>query len=295
MKALNKVPLATSITHQHIAAIINTSLSKRPLLTDQKKIKVLDMGCGNGKLISYLLDSLPLLQPDYIFEFYGFDVENAEVQVSGFMDKTIDELSNKYPYINWEARMVLVRKEDNWPYKDGTFDFITSNQVMEHVMNHEFVFNEIARCLSPGGVSINLFPTREMLFEGHALMPIIHKIRDVDKRARYMRYFTKIGFSKHYFQDMERHGWKSIDEYAYKFSRILESDTKYISGRELLSLAEKIGLKASFLHTKDFYRAKYQSFFGKRTYSYSDWGCGEQFAFGILKYISSITLVLQKF
>lgn len=282
------------MTHQHLAAAINTHLSRRSSVNDTGTIRILDMGCGDGKLISHLLDSLPLLQPHRTIECHGFDVADAGVQVAGFMDRTIEDLSGRYPNIDWRERLVLISNEDPWPYREGQFDFITSNQVMEHVRDHPFVFREIARCLAPGGLSLNLFPVREVLFEGHALMPLVHKIRDTDRRARCMRLLAKAGFNRNYLRDRERHGWTSIEEYARKFSRILEEDTNYVSGRQLLQMAERAGLGASFLHTKDFYRAKAWSYLGRRSYNYRDWGPGEHLAYSVLKYVSSVTFVMRK-
>lgn len=288
------VPLPTSITHQHIVATINTLIAERSFSADAGTIRILDMGCGDGKLISHILDALPLLQPRYKIECYGLDVADAGVQVSGFMNRTIDDLSGKYPDIDWRQRLALISHVDHWPCREGHFDFITSNQVMEHVRDHQFVFSEISRCLAPGGVNINLFPVREVLFEGHALMPLVHKISDTDRRARFMKLFAKAGFNRCFRRDGERHGWTTIDEFARKFSRILEEDTNYVSGRQLLQMAGRAGLDGSFLYTKDFYRAKLWSLIGKRSYCYRNWRIGEQIAFNALRYVSSITFVMRK-
>ncbi len=189
---------------------------------------------------------------------------------------------------------MLITTQEKWPYADNSFDFITSNQVMEHVMDHEFVFREIARCLRPGGICINLFPIREVLWEGHAHMPLVHQIRNVKKRARFMYLLACLGFKRLYFQEMERRGWKSLEEFTRIFAQVIETDTNYITEKELKSVAERANLNLSFTYTKDFYIAKAKSFFENRPYIYNAKGFIEKIIFFFCKHISSITVLLKK-
>ena len=118
---------------------------------------------------------------------------------------------------------------------------MTSNQVMEHVMHQDVVFREIHRCLSPGGLSINLFPAREVLWEGHALMPLVHRIKDEQRRARLMLFFAKVGFRRHYYREMPRRGWKRIltillsSSYAKQLG-VLLLKSRLLTPRTILSL-----------------------------------------------------------
>lgn len=212
------IPLAESMTHQHIAAVINSFLGYQPRTG---VLRVLDVGCGDGHLLSHIQSALPVLRPTLSFELHGMDVSDAGQQVAGYFKRTMSLLKARHPEIDWLDRLRLVTAVDRWPYEDGYFDFITSNQVMEHVVDHHFVFSEIRRCLRQGGVSVNLFPVREVLWEGHAYMPLVHLVRDVSRRERLMLFFAKMGFTKHYHREMERRGWRSIDEFAHTFARVL--------------------------------------------------------------------------
>jgi SAM-dependent methyltransferase len=181
-----------------------------------------------------------------------------------------------------------------WPFPDNSFDFITSNQVLEHVREHDFFFSEIHRCLRSGGVSINVFPTREVLWEGHALMPFVHKVRNERRRARLMLLFAKLGFKAHYYREMNRRCWRSLEEFAKVFAHVLETDTNYLTARELVRTAEGAALKASFTYTKDYFLSKLFSYFGYRSYLYKNLGLIDKLAYLGGRYIASVTFLLQK-
>jgi len=76
-----------SITHQHLVTVINTLLPEVNQNGASKSIRILDVGCGDGELLSYLLASLSLLQPSLDFEFFGLDLENTGVQKPEFIEK----------------------------------------------------------------------------------------------------------------------------------------------------------------------------------------------------------------
>ena len=76
-----------SITHQHILATINTLLPEVIQNGASKSIRILEVGCGDGKLLSYLLTIFALWQPSLDFEFFGLYVENAGVQELEFIEK----------------------------------------------------------------------------------------------------------------------------------------------------------------------------------------------------------------
>lgn len=282
---------ATSITHQHIVAIINTNIYSKNVL---QGVRILDMGCGDGKLLCHMLDALPILQPDVDFDVFGLDVVDAGQQDEGYMNKTTHFLSEQHPEVGWEDRLALITTQEKFPFSDNTFDYMTSNQVMEHVMDHDFVFREIHRCLSPGGLSINLFPVREVLWEGHALMPLVHRIKNEQRRARLMLFFAKVGFRRHYYREMPRRGWKSLEEFASTFAHVLETDTNYLTVQQLREAAGRAALEISFTYTKDYFVAKLLSYIGYRPYVYSALGLVDSFAFLVTRYFSSVTVLLKK-
>jgi len=281
----------SSLTHQHITAVVNTLLENAQ---HRGTVRILDLGCGNAWLLHHMMVAFEVLRPAIRFDFFGLDVSDAGQQDTGYMNEAIRYLTEHYPDLPWRERLRLIPATNRWPYSDEYFDFITNNQVMEHVFDHDFVFREIRRCLRPGGVSVNLFPLREILWEGHAHMPIVHRIRDEKLRAQLMLLFAKTGFRKRYHREMQRRGWTSLEEFARVFAHVLETDTNYISARKLLDTARRAHLHASFTYTKDFFIAKALSFMGCRPYRYRNVGYLESLAFFFGRYLSSITLLLRR-
>lgn len=287
-------PTAVSITHQHIVAIINSFIENGNQEKKKSRVRILDVGCGNGRLLSHILEVLPMLQPSIQFDVFGLDVTDARQQRASYMEETKQFLSQRHPLIEWNNQLSLISVHDVWPFPDNSFDFITSNQVLEHVRDHDFAFREIHRCLRTEGVSINIFPTREVLWEGHALMPFVHKVRNVRRRAKLILFFAKLGFKALYYGEMDRRGWRSLEEFAEVFAHVLETDTNYLTARELAQVAERATLKASFIYTKDYFLSKLFSYFGHRTYMYKNLGLIDKLGYLGGRYIASVTFLLRK-
>lgn len=284
-----KLPPATSFTHRHIATVINT-LSKD--IAPGSTVRVLDLGCGNGEMISYFLGALPALRPDLTFDIYGLDVSDSGVQQKGFENATRDRLQLRWPALDWSDRIRMASSKDAWPFPPSHFDFVVSNQVFEHVADMEHTLRQLKAHLKPGGKSVNLFPVKECLVEGHAQQPFIHYIKDVDRRAAWMVRFARMGLDSHYKRDMPRYGWKSHEEFAHVFSRVLEADTHYLWTSEFRKLARSTGLSLSLSYTKDYYIGKVLSMAGVQLHRYYrtplDW-----LATWLTKHVSSSTLVFR--
>jgi SAM-dependent methyltransferase len=281
----------SSVTYQHIAAVINTELDRFP---STAPVRILDLGCGTGELLAHILKALAALRPGLQIEAFGLDVSDAGQQEAGYFAATKRDLARRFPALNWDDRLTLVTTRDQWPYSDGSFDFITSNHVMEHVSDHDLVFGEINRCLRVRGMSVNLFPLREVLWEAHACMPLVHRVRRVDFRARLMLLFARMGFRRHYHREMRRRGWTSLDEFARIFARVLETDTNYLTAKEIAAIARRNELRISFAYTKDFFIAKALSYLNWRPYRYRHLGSLETIGFSLGKRVSSVTVLLRK-
>ena len=67
---------------------------------------------------------------------------------------------------------------DITPVPDGSFDFVVSFQVLEHVGSIEHIFNECARILKPGGMMYHICPNYHSFYEGHSKviwLPFLNK------------------------------------------------------------------------------------------------------------------------
>jgi 2-polyprenyl-3-methyl-5-hydroxy-6-metoxy-1,4-benzoquinol methylase len=103
---------------------------------------VLDYGCGTGYGTAMLAESAALVT--------GIDI----------VPDVIEHARQSYvaPGINF--RVVDPAEKGNLPFDDGTFDTVTSFQVIEHVYDVDRYLSEIARVLKPGGILVVATPDR---------------------------------------------------------------------------------------------------------------------------------------
>lgn len=92
--------------------------------------KALDVGCGNGKTVSTLLDA-------------GFRVVGVD-----FSPVAIGKCEELYPEADF-----LVSDASELPFQDGSFDYVTAVHVLENLEDGklEKAAKELERVLAPGG------------------------------------------------------------------------------------------------------------------------------------------------
>jgi SAM-dependent methyltransferase len=281
-----------SLTHEHIFAIIVTELEKR---SPVDIIRILDVGCGNGRLIAYFHINLPRIFPQIKFDIYGFDIAESGVQTANYFQRTLDFLNGSCSGPHWPDRIVIGTDSDPWTYPDGNFDFVVSNQVVEHVFNPDAFWNNINRTLKNGGVSIHLFPLRHYFYEGHLFLPLVHHIHHADLRYAYIKFLSRIGLGK--FMIHHKRFGMSLDKFSEMHSDYIEFLTNYRSWREVMLDVKRAHLRVSFRYTQEFYFRKLRDMMGLAPrFRYNQvrnalidwfWAC-------ILKYVSSITLFVEK-
>ncbi len=108
-------------------AILSDHLGKNKLLQSN----VLDVGSSTGIISAEIGKKVKSV--------IGIDIDEAGIQYAKkrFVGKTIS-----FKLYNGKK----------FPFKKNTFDIITCNQVYEHVVDQQYLVNEIYRVLKPGGV-----------------------------------------------------------------------------------------------------------------------------------------------
>jgi len=118
----------------------------------------LDHGCGDGRLVGLLASD-------------GYDFWGAE---SYYGSEDFRETSGARTAAGARDRIRLLGDDFRIPFDDDTFDFVCSNQVIEHVEDLRLTVRELARVTKRGGVGIHLFPVRETVVEPHLGVPLYH-------------------------------------------------------------------------------------------------------------------------
>ena len=97
----------------------------------QKRIVILDFGCGNG----LILKEIGNMNPEA--ELIGIDVsENALHSAARVLPR---------------ARFLKIEDGSLLPLESNSIDFIFCSEVIEHILDTENAFSEISRVLKPGG------------------------------------------------------------------------------------------------------------------------------------------------
>lgn len=107
--------------------------------------RVLDLGCGVGQYVR-------AFQREGA-RAYGCDVETARLRAA--RDAGTPGLATAVG--------------EALPYRDGAFDVVVLNEVIEHVRDDRLTLREVERVLTPGGTAIIFAPNRLYPFETHGV------------------------------------------------------------------------------------------------------------------------------
>ncbi len=146
-------------------------------IANGQKIAVLDMGCGDGTILEFLLDDG--------YDLYGYDfLECAEA-----LRKKIQPHFGE----SYEHHIRFMEDEKTIPFSDNSFDVLYANQVFEHVRFFSQMISECARVLKPNGVLLVNFPLATNLSEPHLDIPFAHWMPPGNARVSYLYPFYAFG------------------------------------------------------------------------------------------------------
>lgn len=261
-------------------------------------IKILDIGCGSGRLIHTLYKNLKKDFPSQSFEIYGMDVVDSgfihdSSTPKGYILDAIQDLGSDFPEINWSERIKLISSKDAWPYKENFFDFIVSNQVFEHINNKKFTFSSIDKFLKNNGHSFHLAQVKECLWEFHIQKPFAHWIRSEKMLYFYIYSINILKNPFNAFQAKNRTKLHSLNE-----TKFMLNQTSYASVKTLKNLAESSDLSSDFDTSVFYYLIKLKKIFNRNAVSKFKYtalpATFNTFLLFFLKRISSVTLHLKK-
>ncbi len=141
---------------------------------------VLDYGCGMGEIIRFARQKG--------FSFWGVD---------NYYDDELPDYDLQHLDLRVQQYVKLLDPSGKCPFENESFDFIYSNQVIEHIDDLYHTVEEFYRILKPGGIMLHNFPCKELLNEAHFSVPFIHKIRHKKIRFYLLNSYYALGIGLH--------------------------------------------------------------------------------------------------
>lgn len=111
-------------------------------------LKMLDVGCSDGR------STLSVVRDLKNIEIYGLEVVPDRVEKANTSG----------------IRARVGKADETFPFEDATFDVVTANQVIEHLVNQDKFVDEVYRVLKPGGVFLVCTPSLSSWHNVGALM-----------------------------------------------------------------------------------------------------------------------------
>lgn len=137
------------VTNRYVLDFAKRFVAARP------GARILDYGCGAGAVVSAARQAG--LDASGVDVYYGGSETRTEAERSGLLGSVIHEMDG-----------------GRTPFADSSFHLIVNNQVLEHVEDLDAVLAELDRVLTPDGLVLSLFPSRDVFREGHIGIPFSH-------------------------------------------------------------------------------------------------------------------------
>ena len=282
------------VPHQHIYNVLRTLVANGTLVPQDRPLRILDIGCGDGLLMDSLT-RLAAAEPGFALEVHGFDIGEQGFASENQLSQTIRLLSARHPDIDWRGRLRIISNGAPWDYPPGFFDAAVSNQVIEHVLDLDALLDNIAAAVRTGGASVHLFPLAHCVQEAHCLVPFAHWIRDFEYRVGWIALMSRLGIGR-YRRDRQVLGHTDVRDHARKTAAYIQCWTRYRSFGQIAQACSGRGLALSYHFTKNFFAAKARRMLGlrgARTYRRWTWFGLEWLSFATLRHLSSATLVIR--
>lgn len=141
-------------------------------------LRILDIGLGAGKDLINIRQACLAVNPDLKLELYGLECYPPNIEISR---KAGIQVSS----VNIESQA--------FPFENGFFDIVLSNQTLEHTKEVYWIFSEISRVLKPHGYVLTGVPNLASL---HNRLALIFGLQptSIQVLGPHVRGFTAPGF-----------------------------------------------------------------------------------------------------
>jgi len=280
----------------HLVNCIISSIRQKRNLPNH--VRVLEVGCGSGTFLLYMIDMLSKTFPKIAFDFYAFDIQESELT---FQDDESKEshlsrlhltLNTKYKNNNWEKKVRIIKPSDDWHEQLEFFDLIISNQVLEHVMDKSTFFKKLNKNLKASGNSFHLFPTLDALWEWHIHVPFAHWFKSERTLRKYLTLYKYFTSPIKFFQNRELMINSINHDAKYIFDK-----TNYCSTKQFKKYCHNLELSINLRYTYPYYFLKVCQWLKVDSNRFNFYNCNRfihYLTFFLTKHISSITLHISK-
>jgi len=192
------------------------------LALERGDLRILDWGCGRGQAV------IQLRRLGY--QAFGADIDPQSID-------------NGRAYLaagNGDPRWLQVIEGGRLAWPDGSFHFVFSETVLEHVAELEPLAKELYRMMACPAVGLHVFPARHGIVEQHLRMPFVHWTPKNTLRRWIILLYVALGVEPRWSRDGL---WaKARQCYEYSISR-----TFYRRRSTLRSVFEKQGFGVEFV------------------------------------------------
>jgi SAM-dependent methyltransferase len=152
---------------------------------ERNRFRILDWGCGRGKLVLWLRE-------------HGYEAFGADIDSSPFAKGA--ELFRRRGYSSGDYLRSL-DQHGRSPFQSASFHFVTSEQTLEHVSDLARATSELRRLTMAGGQGFHIYPAHRRLVEPHLFMPCVHWLPKNRSRKYLIEMFVRLKIEPDWFQD----------------------------------------------------------------------------------------------
>jgi SAM-dependent methyltransferase len=186
---------------------------------DRATLRIIDIGCGRGDTVAWLRA--------HGWDAYGIDISPDYIRRGReYLARTGDD----------PARLQVMNDDFTYPFPDGMFDVVLSDQVIEHVADLESFASEVARITAPGGGGLHIWDAKWRPVESHLRSPFVHWLPKGPLRRGAVKASLRVGLAAPYFTEFP------LRDRAEIFHRFSEDETFYRSLRASIATMQRHGL-----------------------------------------------------
>lgn len=224
----------------HYLNIIEAEIENNKI---RQPLRILDLGCGDGKLMLFLHKNLSSIGVKD-FSLFGLEVTSYAASNQNYFNDLSSNLKKIFSADEVKERVAIIGPEEAWPYESEFFHCIISNQVMEHVSDKKLFLSRILEHGTKNFIGINSFPLNEIIIEPHINQPLIHRFKDYKIQKKVMRLFQMFG-KKKLREHMLINESITAETYFEYQSDYLNFHVFYSSESEIFNLHKGLGLKCT--------------------------------------------------